>query len=203
MINFFVFLNKYYKYFIFFLITLCLLGASYLYFENLKQEKIRKNGHTYISSFLENKNDDDQKNLSLIENENDNFGLLAKLSIIQNLIAKSNLEEAKTKLKQISENKKFDNIFRHYAIYLYSQILISEKKFVEFDQLIEKENILSDNSDFVFKDNIFELIIISYKEQNQIDKAKDILYKIKKNKEQFPNTLFERIKQIEVSLLYK
>lgn len=208
MTNLFIFFNKYYKHLIFIFVIIFAFFVSFLYFDNLKKNKIKKDGQTYINFLLSNSDGQSQINnqsyeeLKSIENDENNFGILSKLSIVQNFIAKSDFNLAKTKLRDIFSNKNSQKIFKDYAILLYSKILISEKKFDELIKFAEKYEILENQDDFSFKLNIIELLIIAYFNQNKIDKAIDLVEKIKISEGENQKTVSERIKQLEIFVKY-
>lgn len=207
----FIFFSKYYKYLIFIFIISCLSGASYLYFQDLSKNQIKKDGINYIDFVLktsENQNQeitqDEYSSLKMIENSKNSFGVLAKLTIAQDLLAKADFDLAKTKLSEIFENKTNDKIIKDYAFLLFSQILVSQKKYEEFDKILDEKKFLKENNEFVFKENLFELAILSSIKQNKNEKLNDLIDLIKQNKEKFSgtNTFLERINQFEVSMKY-
>jgi hypothetical protein len=208
--HFLIFFSKYYKYLIFTFIILFLAGVSYFYFENLNKSQIKKDGLNYINFILkksENQNQEigqeEYSTLEMIENRKSNFGLLAKLSVAQNFIEKLDFVNAKKKISEILEKKSNNKIIADYALFLYLQILISKAEYVEFDKIFDKKKfLLLEKNHFVFKENVLELAMISYIEQNKIEELRNLIDKIQKNEEKFSTTCLERIRQLEISRKY-
>jgi predicted negative regulator of RcsB-dependent stress response len=210
MYKFILLLNKFYKHIIFlFIICGCGFGAYY-YFDFLKNDEIKKDGKLYaeyIFSLNEMQSDKTKEiDLSLIENKKNNFGAMSKISIAQNLIEEKKFEEAKAKLQQIFLDNKFNKVLTDYAKFIYAEILLLEKKFDELDIFFEKNNIFANNSDFIFKDNIYETAILSYISNNKLDQARNFIANYKKennDKKSEKNSMNERIKQYEIFIKYK
>jgi predicted negative regulator of RcsB-dependent stress response len=209
MTSFLIFLNKYYKHLLFILVIIFALLASFIYFDNLNKNQIKKDGFTYINSLLSNLGNEGQNNknfqndLKLIENNKNYFGIFSKILLTQDFLKESDYIQAKNKLEEIFQNKKNEKIINDYAIFLYSKILISEKKFDDFLSFVKQRNILDQTNQYTFFQNIAEYIIISYIKQNQFEEAINLIEKIKKDdtiKDQ--KTIGERINQLEIFAKY-
>lgn len=207
-----IFVSKFYKHAIFFIIITILIFSSYLYFDFLKIGEIKKDGNNYIKYIIESSKSESQNYdssvLELIQNKPSNFGLIAKLNIINTLILdqknndyESKLKEAKIKLVEIFKNKSNDKIIRDFSLLIYLKLFIKEKNYSGFEkELIEYKKEIDEN--YVFKAGFDELNLISLISQNKNQEAKDLINLMKKNYLDSSDIIYF-IKQFELYLNYK